>query len=77
MYCLVQFFGGEWQCVVIVWVLINQLSLLFCDEFIGNFDFKMVEVVVDLFFDLQVWECCMMIVVMYSEEFVECFDNWF
>lgn len=43
-YCkFFQFFGGQWQWVVIVWVLVNQLWVLLFDELLGVLDLKLCE----------------------------------
>lgn len=72
-YCLVDFFGGQWQCVVIVCVLVGELVLIFVDELIGNFDVSIVKEVLELFFIFNC-ECqVILVVVIYDFSLVVCF----
>lgn len=73
-YCLVQFLGGEQQCVVFCWVLVNGLKLLLVDELMGNLDLVILDWVFDVLMML-VWEIGLVVlIVMYNFDLVVCMD---
>lgn len=52
--CLVQLFGGEKQCVVVVCVFVKLLMLIFVDEFISVLDVENGQCVIDILY-CYVW----------------------
>lgn len=73
-YLLVQFFGGEQQWVVLVWVFNGCLVILFVDEFIGNFDCQIGDKIVDLLFLFNCEYGIILIFVIYDLLLVVCCD---
>lgn len=71
-YCLLEFFGGECQWVVIVCVLVNKLWLVLVDELIGNFDVCNVDSIFQLLGELNVVQCIVFLVVIYDLQLVKC-----
>lgn len=72
---LVQFFGGQQQCVVIVCVLCMDFIVMLFDELIFVFDLEMINEVLDVMVEL-VNEGMIMMVVMYEMGFVCKVVNW-
>lgn len=66
-----EFFGGQQQCVVIVWVIVFDFIFLICDEFIGDLDWQLVE---EILYLLQQFNCeygKIIIMVIYDFKVVE------
>lgn len=69
-----QLFGGQQQCVLIVWVLMNGGEVILVDELIGVFDMCFGEEVMVIFGELYV-EGYIIIIVIYDMlvvEYVQC-----
>jgi lipoprotein-releasing system ATP-binding protein len=67
--------GGERQRVAVARALINQPSLLLCDEPTGSLDTKTAEAVADLLLELHRRERAMLIVVTHSADLAGRFER--
>ena len=70
-----QLSGGECQRVAVARALINQPSLLLCDEPTGNLDHSTAETVASLLFELHQAEQNILIVVTHSVELADRFER--
>lgn len=66
---LYELFGGQQQCIVFVCVIVKESDVVFLDELLVNFDYKLCEEFWDQFFELFVG--CGVVVVYVILEFEE------
>lgn len=71
--CLVQFSGGQLQCVCLVCVLVVWLQLLIFDEVVLNFDLLLQVEIIVLLKCLQVQFDIVCLFIIYDLWLVECF----